>query len=156
MGLCVSIAISILQQTPASYPVRWPPDDRYVSDEYVYSAQCPTWRTKRISRPASIKGCGWKCHQKPPKWVDKRMQTPAGSVYIFLMFQIRFPRRRNEMSRLQAYYWCVCLSLSLSGPVVGCLCVSSIDVGSSFPFARLSYKESKLTGRERRKQKRKK
>ena len=112
MGLCVSIAISILQQTPASYPVRCPPDDRYVSDEYVYSAQCPTWRTKRISRPASIKGCGWKCHQKPPKWVDKRMQTPAGSVYIFLMFQIRFPLRRNEMSRLQAYYWCVCLSLS--------------------------------------------
>ena len=94
--------------------------------------------------------------KKNPKWMDKRMQTPAGSVYIFLMFQIRFPRRRNEMSRLQAYYWCVCLSLSLSGPVVGCLCVSSIDVGSSFPFARLSYKESKLTGRERRKQKRKK
>ena len=117
MGLCVSIAISILQQTPASYPVRCPPDDRYVSDEYVYSAQCPTWRTKRISRPASIKGCGWKCHQKPPKWVDKRMQTPAGSVYIFLMFQIRFPRRRNEMSRLQAYYWCVCLSLSSAASV---------------------------------------
>ena len=152
MGLCVSIAISILQQTPASYPVRCPPDDRYVPDEYVYSAQCPTWRTKRISRPASIKGCGWKCHQKktPSGWISACRRRPGPSTFS-LCFKFDFLAAGMKCRACRRITG-VCVSLSL----VGCLCVSSIDVGSSFPFARLSYKESKLTGRERRKQKRKK
>ena len=86
----------------------------------------------------------------PSGWISACRRRPGPSTFS-LCFKFDFLAAGMKCRACRRITG-VCVSLSL----VGCLCVSSIDVGSSFPFARLSYKESKLTGRERRKQKRKK